>query len=380
MRFRSLRVAWLVLAAVLLQLTGCSSLRGPATVSDIAVIPGARTALYVKFRPDLRHEHGSVWLMPTWGYVHGVKWDTEGLTRSELLCDIVTSGRRLFPEFFISDNGSAYCFSALPLSARQQKRLHCIWEFSPDLMTCRKLVPSRPQDLFLCFDSFNLLGDSFPAMIIALHKDLREQEEGPNIVVSASTGEWRGLPYRMRADRCLLLPTGSVIWVPEDLSRNAVPSCRALCVDNDVLEENVERLWGITPDGSRVFFSQMVADGGSTTSTLFAYDTESRSVSELTNWVGQKFKAGQACDRFGFLDAYKGEPREGLPARNVVVRGARVFSADGTLLRRVHIEPPINAGTCDWDVDLMQIVYYDSESDRIVVQEIGGDVITSFRP
>jgi len=100
----------------------------------------------------------------------------------------------------------------------------------------------------------------------------------------------------------------------------------------------------------------------------------------LVDWVGDQFKAGIASGNIGFLETEGQSQKDGLPGTTKMVVGARVFSISGELLERVVLPKPTSLRVSAWDVDLMEMVYYDSTSREIVIQRLGGEVIASFTP
>ena len=244
-------------------------------------------------------------------------------------------------------------------------------------MTCEKLLCGDWQGEFFCRDRYNTVGGEFLAMVINMESGREKQKIGPDIIVSEKTGDWRDIPIYTGCQNCFLTASG-IVWTPESEDSKHVHG--SLYLDNTVVAKGVDELLGITPDAGKAFYSSNIALDGATTATLWAYDIETRQTSKLIDWVGDMFRVGGRSDRFGFLAIDEGPRRSKMPGCIKIIKSASIFSIEGQLIEEIALQEPIHAGVCDWDVELMELVYYDETSKKIVIQKLGGEIIASLAP
>lgn len=369
-----LRLVQLALVCSGLLVTCCSQFRTEATVPELAIMPGKRVGLYVKFRPAqdsmgfARFTHGSLW---------SFSWDPSGNVTRQRLCPIFTPGQRQLPVFVMASSSAPYCFSTF---TGRRDVLNSLWQFDPLTMECRELVRGGAETGVFCLDCYNILGNCFAAGWL----DMGDQPSNlfETVIVSAETGATEPAPDYVRnvRDGVFLLQKGRLVWASCEDDNSDAPGM--LYVDNEAAADGVINLMGITPDATTVFFSRRSLVDGATTATLWACDAESFETSKLSDWVGDRetFKVGVRSDVLGFLDVEKGQRRQDLPGCVRIVRGAKVFSAKGEPRKEIKLERAIVANAWDWDVDLMEMVHYDAESREIVIHRLDGQLIARFAP
>lgn len=346
--------------------------QGPVTVSELAIIPGRREALYVKLRPA---KDSMGFPRFTNGSVRGFSWDPEGNVKRKRLCDIFTSGQRQLPTFVMTAPNGPYCFTTFNGG---HEAMTSLWQLDPMTMQCCELIQGAPDKRLFCFDRYNILDGRLAAISIDIAPDSSDQSK--HVLVSVGTAETELAPDGVRhvRDGMFLLKDRQMVWAGVDIERPNAPG--VLCQDGRAIADGVVKLLGITADARRVFFSrQNLAQVGSAPA-LWSYDVATGELRMLVDWVGDQFKAGIASGNIGFLETEGQSQKDGLPGTTKMVVGARVFSISGELLERVVLPKPTSLRVSAWDVDLMEMVYYDSTSREIVIQRLGGEVIASFTP
>lgn len=365
----------LMFAGALISVSACSYFGNQPRVSELAVIPDKRVALYVKFRPPKdptgfrTFGSGGIWC---------VSWDPGGNLERRRLCDIWTDGkRRELPRFVAGAVNGPYCFTTF---VRSHNVLTSLWEVDPTSLRCREVIRGSENSGVVCLEHYNILDGRFPAMFIDVDPSQSDPDKVVTVVVSIETGGIEHAPGHVHPDRegTFLLNNGRIVWAESDAHQENDPGI--LYEDDRAVADGVMEVLGITADTGRVLFSKLSLKHPEDGPHLWSYDVATGRKMKLLDWVGDQSKVGVATGNIGFLKTRQRARESGRSESPKLVVGAEVYNTDGELLQSVVLPKAVSHKLSDWDVDLMEMVHYDPESHKIVIQKLDGGVITSFTP
>ena len=212
---------------------------------------------------------------------------------------------------------------------------------------------------------------------IAFSDDLEDLSDSPcrDEVLNLSTGKSVTVAEPCRdSEVAIITSSDEMVYWPnmKEPTNKPVP----LYLDDSVVEEACDEVFGVTPDGRHVFYAPHPDSDEATGATLWVFDSESKTKRKLSDWVGHKFRVCMDSRRFGFIETVPAGKTDGKPQ----LAGARVLNLTGQQVDRKLLPSPINAIACDWSPDYMELAYYDDARNKVIICGFDGALIDELDP